>query len=153
MVSLWKLFAVSLILAVVEVKATPTQNGVSFEKGKLVLNGKVITVELAKTAAQHEQGLMYRRSLPQDQGMLFIFEDEDIRYFWMKNTYIDLSIGYFNRRRILVDVQEMKAMSVIDTRPPTYPSAKPAMYALEMTKGWFKKNKVKIGDSFQFSSR
>jgi uncharacterized membrane protein (UPF0127 family) len=96
---------------------------------------------------------MFRKSMPENDGMLFIFSQEDTRYFWMKNTYIDLSIGYFDKEKALIDIQEMKATSMMETRPPSYPSAKPAMYALEMNKGWFAKNKVKLGEKFQFSSR
>ena len=70
----------------------------------------------------------------------------------MKNTFLDLSIGYFNKNRTLVDVQEMRAMnSVMTEELPSYTSAKPAMYALEMTKGWFTKNKIKPGAKFEFA--
>ncbi|MGZ3745991.1 MAG: DUF192 domain-containing protein [Pseudobdellovibrionaceae bacterium] len=124
-----------------------------FEKGKIKLAGKTISVELAKTQAQHERGLMFRKNLPENEGMLFVFNNEETRYFWMKDTFVDLSIGYFNKEKVLVDIQEMKATSVLESRPPSYPSALPAMYALEMKKGWFTKNKLKIGQKFQFSSR
>lgn len=149
--SLWKFFAASVFLFL-PLRGF-TAESVSFETGKIKLNGKVLGVELAKTEAQHTRGLMFRKSLPQDGGMLFIFPDEQIRYFWMKDTYIDLSIGYFDKNRALVDMQEMAATSMMDTRPPSYPSAKPAMYALEMNKGWFKKNKVKLGQKFEFINR
>jgi uncharacterized membrane protein (UPF0127 family) len=83
--------------------------------------------------------------------MLFIFENEQILSFWMKNTFIDLSIAYIDKNKKIVDIQEMKAtnqMMVGDL--PSYPSAKPAMYALEMNKGWFKKNKIEIGQALYF---
>lgn len=124
---------------------------VKFETKKITLNKKDITVEVAETDEQHEHGLMLRKSLAKDHGMLFIFKDEDIRNFWMKNTLINLSIGYFDRNKILIDLQEMKAMtSVMQTNLPTYPSRAPAMYALEMTEGWFDKNKVATGSAFKF---
>lgn len=147
----WKSFAVSVCIL-----AASLVNGaeeVRFEKEKIRLNGKTLTVEIAKTQAQHERGLMFRKSLPENEGMLFIFDDEDFRYFWMKNTYIDLSIGYFDKDKTLVDIQEMRATSVMEARPPSYPSAKPAKYALEMTKAWFAKNKVKPGQKFEFVNR
>lgn len=151
----WKFFVVSLLfpLAVCAQQPIPTPKAIQFERGKIGLGGKVLRVELAKTSAEHAHGLMFRFRLPEDEGMLFIFESEDRRSFWMKNTYIDLSIGYFNKEKVLVDIQEMKGTSVMESMPPSYPSAKPAMYALEMTKGWFTKNKIKIGDRFQFLSR
>lgn len=123
---------------------------VSFEQSQIKVGSKNVTVELAKSPAQHEHGLMFRKSLPTDTGMLFIFGDEEVRYFWMKNTIIDLSIGYFDKNKVLVDTQEMAATSMMDEHPPAYPSAKPAMYALEMTKGWFAKNKIKLGQKFEF---
>lgn len=152
MVSPWKFFAVSFIF-LISCSVGFAQEGVSFEKEKIILAGKTLTVEIAKTSAQHSQGLMHRKSLPENQGMLFVFEDESTRFFWMKNTLIDLSIGYFDKNKVLVDIQEMTATSVLETRPKTYPSAKPAMYALEMTKGWFAKNNVKLGQKFEFVKR
>jgi hypothetical protein len=126
---------------------------ISYEKEMITLGGKKISVEIAKTEEQHQQGLMFRKSLPAQAGMLFIFKDEQVRNFWMKNTIIDLSIGYFNKDQVLIDVQEMVPLSPMDVRPVTYPSAKPAMYALEMNKGWFAKNKIKTGQKFQFDRR
>jgi uncharacterized protein len=155
MVLLWKLFAVSFfVLSFAHAETiTVAKPDVTFKKEKIILDGKTISVDLAETSEQHEHGLMFKKTLPENEGMLFIFDNEDTRYFWMKNTYIDLSIGYFDKDKTLVDIQEMKATSVMETRPPSYPSSKPAMYALEMNKGWFAKNKVKLGQKFHFSSR
>lgn len=155
MESPWKFFAASLlIVSFAQAESMPAAKpDVTFKKEKIVLDGKTISVEMAETPEQHERGLMFRKSMPENEGMLFIFNMEDIRYFWMKNTYIDLSIGYFDKEKTLIDIQEMKSASMMETRPPSYPSAKPAKYALEMNKGWFAKNKVKLGQKFQFSSR
>ncbi len=148
MVSPWKLFvAISTLFAL---GAFADAAEISFGKERIILEGKTITVEIAKSEAQHERGLMFRKSLRENEGMLFVFNNEDTRYFWMKNTYIDLSIGYFNKEKTLIDIQEMKASSMMELRPPPYPSAKPAMYALEMQKSWYTKNKVKIGSKFKF---
>jgi len=153
MVLLWKLFAVSLFCSVALAETTPAPKDITFKKEKITLSGKTISVELAETPEQHERGLMYRKSLPEQEGMLFVFPNEEVRYFWMKNTFVDLAIGYFDKDKALIDIQEMKATSMMETRPPSYPSAKPAMYALEMTKGWFAKNKIKLGQKFTFSAR
>ncbi|MBC7371092.1 MAG: DUF192 domain-containing protein [Bdellovibrionaceae bacterium] len=151
MALLWKHFlAVSIFTAVFSVASA---QDVKFDKAKLVLSSKTISVELAKTDAEHERGLMFRKNLPENEGMLFVFKDEDVRAFWMKNTIIDLSIGYFDKDRTLIDIQQMKATSILDSRPPSYPSAKPAMYALEMNKTWFAKNRIKVGAKFEFSKR
>lgn len=127
-------------------QAWATLPEVRFRKEKIQIAERIIYVEVAETEAQHERGLMYRKVLPPNEGMLFVFKNESTRYFWMKNTYVDLSIGYFDANKTLVDIQEMKAVtSVMEERPPTYPSQKPAQYALEMPKEWFKKNKIKLG--------
>lgn len=122
----------------------------AFEKKKVSLSGKTLVVEMAETAEQHEQGLMFRTSMGQDEGMLFVFKNEETRYFWMKNTMIDLSIGFFDRNLVLIDVQEMKSgKGIEESRLASYASSKPAKYALEMNKGWFDKNKVKIGSKLK----
>lgn len=123
---------------------------IEFKKKMIVITqGKVqtkIQAEMAESEAQHEYGLMFRKELGPKEGMLFVFKDELIRSFWMKNTIINLSIGYFNKNKKLIDIQEMKAVtSVLQTDIPTYPSESPAQYALEMPEGWFKKNSIKVG--------
>lgn len=122
---------------------------VQFKKSEITLVSekvvKKITVEFAETMDQHERGLMFRKSLGHDQGMLFIFADEVVRSFWMKNTIIDLSIGYFNKDKKLIDIQEMKATSMLQKDLPSYPSRGPAQYALEMSSKWFEKNNIKVG--------
>lgn len=106
-----------------------------------------LKVELAENEDQQERGLMFRTSLKEGEGMLFVFQDEKTRRFWMKNTFIDLSIGYFDEKKELVDIQNMKAVkSEMEQTPPTYPSARPAKYALEVPLGWFGRAKVKKGD-------
>lgn len=129
----------------------PTLAGdVIFPRGTLTIAGKTLEIEIAETPAQQERGLMFRRSLPEGTGMLFVFPDESEHAFWMKNTFIDLAIGYFDRNRKLIDIQEMKATSVLEKNPPSYPSSGPAMYALEVPKGWFKRNRVVIGAEFTY---
>lgn len=139
-------FCLSFFLSLADASET-----VSFSKKKIVLEKVIIKVEMAETDKQHEQGLMFRKKLQSNEGMLFVFSDEQIRSFWMKNTIINLSIGYFDKNKKLIDVQEMKAVnSVLVENPPAYPSTLPAKYALEMTEGWFKKNKINLGSVFKF---
>lgn len=130
--------------------AAETEPNIKFKKVNLQLkfkkNTKIIMVELAETEEQHARGLMFRTKLKNDEGMLFVFADEQIRQFWMKNTLINLDIGYFDKNKRLVDIQQMKAVtSIMQIDIPTYPSKQPAMYALEMSQGWFKKNKFEEG--------
>lgn len=130
--------------------ANDKAEAVHFAKKTIVLAQKTLKVEVAESDKQHEQGLMFRKNLGKDEGMLFIFKDESIRSFWMKNTLIDLSIGYFDKQKKLIDIQEMKAVtSILQQDIPVYPSNGLAMYALEMNAGWFKKNKIKLGEQFK----
>jgi uncharacterized membrane protein (UPF0127 family) len=98
------------------------------------LGGKRFTVEIADTQEKQGLGLMFRDSMPADEGMLFIFRNEAPRSFWMKNTRIPLDIMYFNKDLEMVSISA-------DTPPckvrqcPGYPSAAPAMYVLELNAG------------------
>ena len=138
--------------------ATAAGPEVVFKKASLELSfkkiRKTIKVELAETPEQHQHGLMFRKKLNLNEGMLFVFADEQPRSFWMKNTLIDLDIGYFNSKKVLIDIQQMKAEnSVMQLNIPAYPSKQPAMYALEMSKGWFKKNNFPEGTALKIISR
>ena len=118
---------------------------------RLKIGHKVIQAEIADTEEKRKRGLMYRKSLPKDQGMLFVFPSSEPLSFWMKNTYIPLSIGFFNSKKELLEVQEMQPESILLKEPRrTYKSRLPAKYALEMNKGWFSKNKIKPGVKFKY---
>lgn len=119
----------------------------TFKTKKVKLGNNTLTVELANTNELRAQGLMNRTSLKPSWGMLFIFEDERTQSFWMKNTFIPLSIGFFNAQRKLVDIQDMTpARSLMEKNLKSYYSKHPALYALEVNQGWFKKHKIKLGD-------
>lgn len=149
MVSLLRCFVIALVLSS-SLFGTNSFAALQFAKKKITLGSKTFVVEVAETMPQHERGLMFISKLSDDEGMLFIFKNEETRFFWMKNTLIDLSIGYFDKNKTLVDVQEMKSgQNVSDANLPSYASAKPAKYALEMNKGWFDKNKIKMGSKLK----
>lgn len=135
-----------LLVGFALIASVPAFAKVDFQKKKITLGSRTLVVEIAETPAQHERGLMFRNKLGENDGMLFIFDGEQTRFFWMKNTLIDLSIGYFDAAGSLIDIQEMKAgKGIPESALISYPSSKPAKYALEMNKGWFSKNKIKLG--------
>ena len=109
------------------------------------LAGKTFSVEIADTQEKQALGLMFRDSMPTDQGMIFIFPNEAPRSFWMKNCRISLDIMYFDKDLKLVSISA-------DTPPcrvsncPSYPSKKPAMYVLELNAGLAKELGVSLGD-------
>lgn len=122
-------------------KKSPVQ---IFRGAKLIV---MLKAEIADTIVKSEYGLMFVEKLDEGSGMLFIFSSEEVRNFWMKNTFVDLDIGYFDQKKILRSIIVMaKANSEMEANLPIYPSVVPAQYALEVPKGWFHKHKVKIGD-------
>jgi len=109
------------------------------------VGGVPISVEIADTPALRETGLMHRDSLPADHGMLFVYADEQMRSFWMRNTKIPLDIAFIDRNGSIVNIEQMEAQTDENTI-----STAPAMYALEMSLGWFEANGVGIGDRLEF---
>jgi uncharacterized protein len=102
-----------------------------------------VRVEIADSPDEQERGLMDRTALAEGRGMLFVFPDEEVRSFWMKNTLIPLSIAYMDSEGRIVDLQDMKPL---DDEEPHYVSAEPAQYALEVNQGFFEEHGVKVGD-------
>jgi len=118
----------------------------SFPKIPVYLKDKEIWVEVVRTPEERAQGLMGRKHLGEDEGMLFIFEKEDYHSFWMKNTLIPLSIAFIDREGKILKIADMEPLT-LDSHPPP----KPILYALEMKKGWFSTNNLQVGDILRFS--
>ena len=100
----------------------------------------VITAELANTPNQRTIGLMFRKSMGPNEGMLFVFEEASEQCFWMKNTLIPLSIAFIADDGAIVNIDHM-APQTLDG----HCSAKPVRYVLEMNDGWFAKRGIKAG--------
>jgi uncharacterized membrane protein (UPF0127 family) len=98
----------------------------------LTVDGHAVQAEIATTYSSRQQGLMHRDRLDPDSGMLFVYKDEAVRRFWMKDTRIPLSIAFANRHGEILRIQDM---TPFDTDSIT--SLIPATYALEMSQGWF----------------
>ena len=112
----------------------------------LFVKDKEIRVEVAKAPEERAQGLMGRKQLGDSEGMFFIFETEDYHSFWMKNTLIPLSIAFIDKEGRILRITDMKPLTLDSHAPP-----KPVLYALEMKKGWFSVNGIKVGDIIRFS--
>jgi uncharacterized protein len=102
-----------------------------------------VRVEVADNIFEQARGLMDRTTLGENRGMLFVFPEERELSFWMKNTLIPLSIAFIDSERRIIDIQEMKPL---DDEPPSYVSAEPAQYALEVNQGFFEEWGVRVGD-------
>lgn len=112
------------------------------------LKGKRFTVEVAESREKQSLGLMFRESMPDDHGMVFIFPAEGMRSFWMKNTKIPLDIFYFDEDLKLVSVSE-NTTPCRSSRCPGYPSTGPAKYVLELNAGKAAELGVKSGDELK----
>jgi hypothetical protein len=109
-----------------------------------------VWVEIADSPVRWYIGLRGRESMPEDQGMLFVYPEEAPRTFTMANTPIPLSIAFIDSERRIIDIQDMKPF---DGDPPGYDSAEPAQYALEVNRGFFEKRGVKVGDRIELPER
>ncbi len=107
----------------------------------LTIGNQKVIAEVAATPEQRSTGLMYRFSLKPDHGMIFVFESAEQQAFWMKNTYIPLSIAFIGGDGRILNVADMAPQ---DER--THWSNGPARYALEMRKGWFAEHRISAGD-------
>lgn len=104
----------------------------------------VIKAELAITPEQQATGMMGRRDMPGNEGMLFVNEEPSQRCFWMKNTLIPLTIAFIADDGTIVNLADMQAQS-----ERSHCSAKPVRYALEMKQGWFEKRGIKAGQKLR----
>jgi len=102
-----------------------------------------LRVEIADNLFEQARGLMYRKELGEDRGMLFIYTEERELSYWMKNTRIPLSIAYIDSEGRIVDILDMKPL---DDEPPHYVSSEPVQYALEVNQGFFERKGVEEGD-------
>ncbi len=100
-----------------------------------------LVAEIAATEATRTTGLMFRFSLQPDHGMLFIFDTPQPLAFWMRNTYVPLSIAFIAADGRILNIEDM-----VPRTDDSHPSLGMALYALEMKKGWFADRGIKAGD-------
>ena len=106
----------------------------------LSINGHKLTAEVVRTDATRTEGLMHRRILPETRGMLFVFRDTALHSMWMMNTHIPLSVAFLDPSGTIINIEDM------EPHPrDAHPAAKPAKFALEVNRGWFKKRGIKAG--------
>ncbi|MBI2725300.1 MAG: DUF192 domain-containing protein [Polaromonas sp.] len=99
-----------------------------------------IDAQVALTPEQRQIGLMFRKEMPQSEGMIFIFEQAAQQCFWMKNTILPLTAAFVAEDGTIVNLADMKPQTT-----DAHCSAKPVRYVLEMNKGWFAKKGIKAG--------
>ena len=128
----------------------PTQTTAP-ETGPAVIlpNGSMIRVEIAADDDTRAQGLMYRESVAEDRGMLFLFRDSAMRPFWMKNTLVPLDIIWIDDGFRIVDISAQTPPCRTDPCP-SYPPKGQSRFVLELAGGQAAARGLKIGDTVQF---
>lgn len=112
---------------------------------KLTIDTTTVWVEIAQDNLTRTKGLMFRNDMPEDQGMLFIFEVPQMLSFWMKNTYLPLDIAFIDHKGVITDIHQMAPLDTV----PRYASSVPTLYALEVNQGFFAKKGIRVGDVVQ----
>jgi len=107
----------------------------------LKIKGHSLRVELANTDESRRIGLMHRRSMADNQGMLFVYEQPALHAMWMKNTLIPLAVAFIDGDGRIINIEEMLPQTL-----DTHGAQAPASYSLEVNQGWFAKRGIKAGD-------
>jgi len=131
-----KLAPLALAFAVVAALAQQP----SLPRVKLGAGMYLIQAEVADRDDTRATGLMHRASLPDNGGMLFVFEGADIHCMWMKNTLLPLSVAFVDAGGAIINIADMQPLS-----EDTHCAARPARYALEMKQGWFAERGIRAG--------
>jgi len=106
----------------------------------VIFGADTVVAEVASTADERAEGLMYREAVPDGTGMLFVFPDVSVRSFWMANTYVPLDIAFMDPSFGVVDIVPMQPLVT-----ESYTSRAPAMYGLEVRQGWLAENGIAVG--------
>jgi uncharacterized protein len=113
----------------------------NLQRVKLAAGMHLMDVQVASTPEQRQTGLMFRKEMPQQEGMIFVFEQASQQCFWMKNTLLPLTAAFVADDGTIVNMADMQPQT---TEP--HCSAEPVRYVLEMNKGWFAKKGIKAGN-------
>jgi hypothetical protein len=135
-----------------EARASEASAGAAFGSGRsekivLSIRGRPLTVEVARSESERGRGLMGRKNLGWNEGMLFVFEREQRLSFWMKNTGIPLSIAFLDREGRVRDIFDM-----VPYDETSVSSTGPCRYALEANRGFFEECGLAPGDRIDLSA-
>ncbi|MDR2068621.1 MAG: DUF192 domain-containing protein [Spirochaetaceae bacterium] len=133
-----------LLISVGQVHCTPPEKKLEIAEFTLEKSGGGrirIQAEIARTEAERARGLMHRTALPDGEGMLFVFERDQILSFWMKDTLIPLSIAFISYDGRILEIYDMQPRDLRSVH-----SVRSVRYALEVPQGWFERTGIKVGD-------
>lgn len=144
-----KSFILFSVLSLIFISSACTSANKKLPVKRLVIvnsEGKEIVVkaEIASTFEERKNGFMFRQEIPDGTGMLFVFEEEQILDFWMKNTPHPLSIAYIDKNGKIRDILDMTPFSLANVTSSTK-----VLYALEVPQGWYNSVNIKIGDKLK----
>lgn len=131
------LAAMALLSQGVWAQDNPQMN---LQRVKLSAGMHLIDAQVALTPEQRQIGLMFRKEMPQHEGMIFVFEQPTQQCFWMKNTLLPLTAAFVADDGTIVNLADMKPQTT-----DAHCSTQPVRYVLEMNKGWFAKKGIKAG--------
>lgn len=132
-------------ITTIEKKAHAQSKGKT--KSEITIKGHRVFVEIADSEEKRKRGLMWRKSLDKNSGMLFIYKDSRIRYFWMKNTYISLDIAFIDTNLVIKTIHTIEKT---DDSTTLYSSYVPVQYVLEVNSGWLEQHNIHTGDTVTF---
>jgi len=135
---LQRLFRLSAVFATAV--ATPAVADGSMPVTELTVGMYRIEAEVAATQANRIRGLMQRRTMPQNRGMLFVFTEAERHCMWMKNTFLPLSVAFMDEEGRILNVEDM-----LPQTEDNHCAARPARFALEMNLGWFRQKGLAAG--------
>ena len=121
-------------------QAQAQQAQMDLPRTRLSAGMHLLDVQLAQTPQERQIGLMFRKEMPQHEGMLFVFEQPATQCFWMRNTLIPLTAAFVADDGTIVNLADMKPLS-----DDSHCSTKPVRFVLEMNQGWFARRNIAAG--------
>tara|TARA_B100000614_G_scaffold230551_1_gene223899 strand:+ start:254 stop:703 length:450 start_codon:yes stop_codon:yes gene_type:complete len=118
----------------------------TFSADEIKINNLLSNIEVASNPNDRRKGLMFRKSLPEDHGMFFVWEYRKRQCMWMRNTYIPLNVAYIDTKGKILEIYEMLPLS-----EDSICSKKRVKYALEVNLDWFKRNNLQVGDQIDIT--
>lgn len=134
----------ALVLCVMAMAASAQEPQTQLPRTRLSAGMHQIDAQVAQTFEQRMIGLMWRKEMPQHEGMLFIFEAPATQCFWMKNTFLPLTAAFIDDSGTIVNLVDMQPHSTA-----SHCSAQPVRYVLEMNQGWFARKGLTAGAKLQ----
>ena len=122
-------------------QASPQQAQSRLPTVTLWLDNQRVTAEIARQPLEIMTGMMFRTNLPANEGMIFVFDTAERRSFWMKNTFVPLSLAYIDPDGVVREISDLQPLNT--NCPPS--DSRLIQYVLEMNQGWFRTNGVRPG--------